>query len=67
MVKCANDAVAVLVEKVMRYCSNYAKHYASTIYLGLDCAIIFNLSFSLNTIVVLLLQLKIKVTYFIKS
>ena len=32
----ANNAVAVLVQKIMLFCSNYAKNYASTIRQDLD-------------------------------
>ena len=35
MLKFANYAVAVLVWKIMLFCSNYAKNYASTIRQGL--------------------------------
>ena len=35
VLKFANDAVAVLVKKIMLFCSNYAKNYASTIRQGL--------------------------------
>jgi len=31
VLKFANYAVAVLVKKIMLFCSNYAKNYASTI------------------------------------
>ena len=35
VLKFANYAVAVLVQKIMLFCSNYAKNYASTIGQGL--------------------------------
>ena len=35
VLKFANYAEAVLVWKIMLFCSNYAKHYASTIRQGL--------------------------------
>ena len=34
VLKFANYAVAVLVKKIMLFCSNYAKNYASTIRQG---------------------------------
>ena len=35
VLKFANYAVAVLVLKIMLFCSNYAKNYASTVRQGL--------------------------------
>ena len=42
VLKYANYAVAVLVEKIMLFCFNYAKNYASTIRQGLGLTVFQN-------------------------